>query len=569
MEQADLIWSQYQKGLSYIRSTGLDDEWLECEKFWEGEQWPKATDRTRSFPRPVVNICSMIADNKKSGILSEKIKIIYRPDEMFGDMLERANQGANIFTKFCENVQQELEQENLDDEAVENLVKLGTAIYHYYWDNDVSGGMTTPYLGGMRGEILHPKNVIVSNFREKDIQKQKYIIIASVESLSSVKELARKNKVKDIDQIKADNEIEDEATKVLETCTVLTRYSRKNNKVVWSKSTQNVMIQEPTYWEPGLNEIKLEEEDYESDGSEVKEPDKAEQKSIMNRKQLYPIELQSYKNRKDCIYGIGEVKQCISNNKAINFNLAMMLLSVQQTAWPKIIQKAGALARQAITNAPGEIITDNSKTQGWGIQYLNTPGFNAQALTLTDNILNLTRSVTGATEVVTGEVLGANMAASAIIALQNQAKKPIETAQKKFFRSHIRIGRIIEQFFKCYYTDDRLFSYEEDQQTYTNSMNGSNYSDIDFSTNVEVGTRGVFSESLIISLLDQLLNQQAIDIDDYIELYPDSIMTFKETLKKMRAKKLEEQQMQELLMNQQMLNQQPPQQSIANVAQPV
>ena len=68
-------------------------------------------------------------------------------------------------------------------------------------------------------------------------------------------------------------------------------------------------------------------------------------------------------------------------------------------------------------------------------------------------------------------------------------------------------------------------------------MNGSNYSDIDFSTNIEVGARGVFSESLIISLLDQLLQQQAIDVDDYIELYPDSIMTFKETLKKMRAKK--------------------------------
>ena len=100
-------------------------------------------------------------------------------------------------------------------------------------------------------------------------------------------------------------------------------------------------------------------------------------------------------------------------------------------------------------------------------------------------------------------------------------------------------------------------------------MNGSNYSDIDFSTNIEVGARGVFSESLIISLLDQLLQQQAIDVDDYIELYPDSIMTFKETLKKMRAKKLEEQQMRELLMNQQTLNQPPMQQSIESVAQPV
>lgn len=565
MEQAKLIWSQYEKGLTYFTSKGLDEEWKECEKFWEGDQWPQVTNRTRGFPRPVVNICSMIADNKKSGILSERVKIIYKPNEMFGEMLERSTQGANIFTKFCENVQKEMGQDDLDDEAVENLVKLGTAVYHYYWDNEVSGGMTTPYLGGLRGEILHPKNVIFSNFKERDIQKQKYIIIASEESLSSVKELAKRNNVKNIELIQADNEIDDEATKILETCTVLTRYSRKDNKVVWSKSTKNVMLQEPTYWEPGLNKVKLDEDDYSNDGSEINEPDKAEKKSILNNRQLYPIEVESYKKRKDCIYGIGEVKQCISNNKAINFNLAMMLLSVQQTAWPKIIQKAGALARQVITNAPGEIITDNSKTQGWGIQYLNTPGFNSQALTLTDNLLNLTRSARGATEVVTGEVLGANMAASAIIALQNQAKQPIEMYQKDFFRSHIKIGKIMEQFFKCYYTDDRMFSYEEDQQTYVNQMDGSIYNNIDFSTNIEVGTRGVFSESLTISLLDQLLNVQAIDIDNYIELYPDSIMPFKETLKKMRSKKQEEELMQEsLLMNQSLI--QPP---LENVNQPI
>lgn len=547
MDQAAKIWSQYEKGLNYFNSTGLSNEWKTCEDFYEGRQWPQATERTKSLPRPVVNLCSMIADSKKSGILSEKIKIIFRPDELFGSMLEKAEQGSNIFTKFCENVRNELGQEDLDDEAVENLVKLGTAIYHYYWDADIIGGMTTPYVGGMRGEILHPKNVVLSNFKEKDVQKQKYIIISSVESLSSVKELAKRNGVKELDLIVADNEIDDEATKMLETCTVLTRYSRKNNKVVWSKSTKNVMIQEPTYWEPGLNKVKLDEEDYNQDGSEIREPDKTEKASMLEKKQLYPIEIQSYKSRKDCIYGIGEVQQCIANNKAVNFNLAMMLLSVQQTAWPKLLQKVGALARQTITNAPGEIITDNSKTQGWGVQYLNTPGFNAQALTLTDSIISLTRSFTGSTEVVTGEVLGANMAASAIIALQNQAKKPIETAQKKFFRVHKKLGKIFEQFFKKYYTDDRLFSYEEDQQIFVNNMNGENYNDIDFSTNVEVGVAGVFSESLTISLLDQMLNLKAIDIDDYIELYPDSIMVFKERLKKIRQKKLEEQQMQNQL----------------------
>ena len=85
--------------------------------------------------------------------------------------------------------------------------------------------METPYVGGLRGEILHPKNVIVSNAREKDIQKQKYIIIASIESLSSVKALAKLNKVPNVDEIVADHEIDDEATRELEVCPVLSKYS--------------------------------------------------------------------------------------------------------------------------------------------------------------------------------------------------------------------------------------------------------------------------------------------------------------------------------------------------------
>lgn len=553
-DSARIIWNQYQEGLNYFSRSGLAKEWEDAENFYEGRHWPKVTKKTKHLPRPVVNLCAMIADNKKAGILSEKIKIIYNPSEMFGEKLELAEQGSHIFTKFVNNISKELNQEDLDEEAIDLAVQLGTYIYHYYWDKNITGGMTTPYIGAERGEILRPSDVIVSNPREKDIQKQEYIIIASVETLSKVKALAKKNKIPNYNEIGADHEIEDEATKELEVCTVLTKYSRKNGKVVWSKSTKNVMIQETTYWEPGLNKIKLSDEEIEESGSELSEPDKAEKNKNNYKTQLYPIIFESHKSRKNCIYGIGEVTQAIANNKAVNFNLAMMLLSVQQTAWPKIITKANALAKQQITNAPGEIITDNSNTNGWGIQYMNTGNFSPQASTLTDSLINLTRTVTGSSEVVTGEVLGANMAASAIIALQNQAKKPIEIYQKKFFRAHEKIGKIHEQFFKYYYTDDRMFSYEEDNQISVSSMNGENFRNIDFSTSIDVGTSGVFSESLTINLLDSLKQSQDINFDEYIELYPESIMTFKSQLKKMRQKKIEEQQMLEQTFQQQPLN---------------
>lgn len=556
------IWEEFIKGREYIKHSGLKQEWEDCEKFYEGDHWPQPTPKTKNMPRPVVNICSMICDNKKSGILSGNIKMLFRPAEMFGDSLQRAEEGANIFTKFADNIVKELKQNELDDLAQDSAVQLGTYIYHYYWDTTIAGGMQTPYVGGLRGEIIHPKNIVFANPMEKDEQKQKYIIIASAEPLESVKALAKRNGITDWDNIKGDNDLEEDETNTLSLCTVLTKYSRLNGKVVWEKSTKYYYLQKPTMWEPDIKTVKIDE----IDEQEINEPDTVNNEGYF-RKQLYPIVVGSHKNRKNSIYGIGEVKQAIPNNRAVNFNIGMMLLSVQNTGWPKIIQKVNALAKQMITNEPGEILTDTSQGQGWGVKYLETPGFNGQALTLTNTIIDLTRTVTGSTEITNGEALGANMAASAIIALQNQAKKPIEMYQRKFYRSYEKIGKILEQFFKYYYNDGRMFSYEEEGQRYVASLSGQNYQDIDFSLSVEVGAGGVYSESLTVSLLDNLKTAGDIDTDEYIELYPDSIMTFKSKLKKMREqKKLEQMMLQQQLMQQQ-LGQVPINQSNEIIAQ--
>lgn len=551
---ATKIWNEFEKGLQYIQNSGLKAEWDECEKFYEGNHWPKATEKTKNMPRPVVNMCAMIADNKKSGILSGNVKMIYRPAEMFGLELEKAEEGANKFTKFSDNITKEMKQNELNEQAVDYEVQLGAYIYHYFWDTTISGGMSTPYVGAVRGEIIHPKNVIFANPMERDEQKQKYIIIASAEPLESVKALAKRNKVQDYESIRGDNELEEDETGTMNLCTVLTKYSRLNGKVVWEKSTKYFYIQEPTYWEPNAKKVEFDEP---IDEQEVNEPDTTKSNGYF-RKQLYPVVVGSHKNRRNCIYGVGEVKQAIPNNKAVNFTLGMTLLSVQNTGWPKIIQKANALAKQMITNEPGEIITDLSKTQGWGVKYLESPGFNNQALTVTNTIIDLTRTVTGSTEVMTGEVLGANMAATAIIALQNQSKKPIEIYQTKFYRNYEKIGKILEQFFKYYYNDGRLFGYEEDSNQYVASMNGQEYENFDYNLSVEVGTGGVFSESLTISLLDALKTSGDIDIDEYIELYPESVMPFKAKLKQMREKKLEEQAiMEEIAAQNQLLGQFP------------
>ena len=75
------IWREYENGLSYQRSMGFSSSFPTYESFKCGNQWPDATERTRALPRPVFNIVSMFVDNKKSSVLNENIKMIYRSAE--------------------------------------------------------------------------------------------------------------------------------------------------------------------------------------------------------------------------------------------------------------------------------------------------------------------------------------------------------------------------------------------------------------------------------------------------------------------------------------------------------
>jgi hypothetical protein len=71
---------------------------------------------------------------------------------------------------------------------------------------------------------------------------------------------------------------------------------------------------------------------------------------------LYPIDVMPWKLRKHSIYGLSVVEGLAANQKAINYIMAMMILSVQDTAWPKVISRPGA--SPAAYQHPGELIID-------------------------------------------------------------------------------------------------------------------------------------------------------------------------------------------------------------------
>lgn len=539
-ELAQKIWNDWQKGLEYQKKLNLKETCEQCVDFYEGRQWPSVTERTKNMPRPVINIVKFIVNGKKANILSSKISMVYKPLVYNEEQAGIATSGASSFTSFAKHINKEIKQEELDNQAILDGLKKGTYIYHYFWDTEKKTGMAK-FDGGLNGQIIDCLSVVFANPKQKDEQKQKWIIIQSRENVQTLKKIAQKHGISktEIELIKADDDTEKtydgEEQDVEEYATVLTRYFRKNGEVYYTKSTQHMIVQEETPLTPDASKVKLELND-EGKTNEDEEDVGQDKPTIEPFKMtFYPIIVDAYEEREKSIFGIGEVEQLITTQKSINFNYAMMQMASQNMGFPKVVLHPGALNGKEITNRPGEVLTDYSPGFN-GIKYLNPPAFSSTPLMIADKLLEITRTVTGATEVANGEVLGKNMSGSAIVALQTQAKVPIEDMQKRFWRTHEKIARVWEQFFKAYYNFDVNYVVENDNKQELVKFNGSMYQNVDFETTIDVGPGSAYSESLSINLLEQALQRGDITFDDYIELYPETAMPFKAQLKEIRKK---------------------------------
>lgn len=567
------MWRDYQDGLAWQAAAGLSREIPSFVNFYEGRQWPKATEATKNMPRPVINIVKMICRNKKSAILSKPVKIVYRADDAGVDI--------GRFNRFSDYILKEMAMDEIDKRAIDDGVKKGTYIYHFYWDAEATGkdGMVD---GGLRCEIIDPLNIFFSNPNEHDEQKQKWILIASREDVDAVR--AKADRDIDAQAITPDTaesrygETEQDGTRL---CTVLTRYFRRGGEVYCEKATRGTIVNRPFSLAPDFAGARLalglEAADEESRGAgmprgqaaglsalmqagilsgraggqaemsrQAGEPNKAEDApnnalpdaggdriaGESARCPLYPIVVGNYERRENSIYGIGEIEGIIPNQKAINFNIAMALLNAQEMAWGKYIALPGALRGQRITNEPGQVLVDYSNT-GSGIRKMSEAGASGQPMSLVEALTSLTRTVTGSTEVMTGEVVSSSMSGAAIAQLQSQAQQPIEELRDAWWKVKEKQGKVLAQYYRHYYAE-REYTYQEEDgaAVQTDLFSGADYAGAAVDVIVEATSGTKASAAGDINILDVLLSKGLISLKTYFKAYPaDALSNRSEILK--------------------------------------
>ena len=553
-DRLNQIWQEHKDGKAYQKDIGLETMIPLCVDFYEGRHWGKVSDKTKTLPRPIFNQIEMIVDSKGAGILATPLKVIFSSHEV--------PELANKLTAFNRQMEKEMKLEDVWSEMVNQAEVEGSSFLHFFWDADATG-KRGEYKGGTRAEIIEPLNVLVHNPRETDLQKQKWIIIETRCELDAVRAMCR-NKT-DADKIEPDNndnlhdEKEQDGSQLV---TVLTKYFKKDGEVYFEKCTKNVFICEATALNPDINKTLIRQKNKE-DAAESNLPDNPEKESSGYKATLYPIEVYQYKRRKNCIYGRGEVEPIIPNNRVVNFNTAMMSKSVEDQGFGQVVAKEGAMVKgDKFTNDPTKLLIDRYKG-GLGFYTLQKQPFNPQTYQLNKDSLETTRSVTGATEVMTGEIMGANQSGASIAYLQQQAQKPIDNLAKRYRKFRERCAEILLQFYVLFYEDKEFYNELQSEEAkgilseqlarsgaveeqvikeisnigtepikFKDLFNGVDFSEYEFDITIEIGAGTQYSEIVTVNILDNLLNNGKISLRTYYNVYPDTLLPNKKELLK-------------------------------------
>ena len=498
------LWQLYETALDGQIPLGIRQNIPTYVDFYEGRQWPEPTQSTKNLPRPVVNIVKMICRSKKAAILHSPVKVTFKSYSQMTD--------TDKFNSFYEFISKAIGQDELDKRAIDDGIKKGSYFYHYFWDaNKV--GIDGKNDGGLNCEIIDPLNIFFENPAQLDEQKQEWIMISSRVSLNRLTQIADSDS--NVYDVICEKDTSPYSVKGKnDRVTLLTRYFRIDGEVYCERATKNVIVNKPFKIAPRrLDEI----------GQENKYP----------KATLYPIVCGYYEKKEGSIYGLSEIEGIIPNQKAINFNLAMSLLNAQECAWGKFIALPNALKGQKISNAPGQVLIDYSGT-GDGIKKMSESSLNQFPITITNTLCDLTRTVTGATEVITGDGFGSGMSGAAIAYLQAQAQMPIEELKSSFYMAKRKQGFVVAQFLRLHYYESPFVRSLTDKDGKLRQafdvFNSSNYENAIFDVSVEAINGKNASLAGDISLLDACLSNGKISLETYIKAYPDSAVTNKSAL---------------------------------------
>lgn len=450
-KQSTAIWQEYEQGKSYLHNRGYYNQLKRNNDFYQGEHWKslKVTeDFKNSSPMPTDNFITTICKHKIGMVAQNNMAIEYTCDNFSKEDL-MSTDGAIRFREIAEETVEKinkiagrfLETNNLENDIwdydEENCVSGNVGIYIYEDDENIK-----------RADMVYGNNYFLSDENEKDIQKQKYIIIAFRRAISEIREEAKKNGLSEDqaklivadnninEQIGNDQELKNDDGKVL----CLLKLYKKKTKIKTKKTI--------------INDLGMSEEIDDEETKTTVYMTKSTQNIVYVPETnlgltLYPFAVNTWISEKNSARGKGEPQDKISNQIEVNKTLMRRAIAIQMMAYPKRAYLKGAVTNpDALKQVGVDIAIEGDSVADWSsvIGTIPSAQTNPDAKTFSDEISQKTKDNASSGEAALGMSNPEKTSGRAVIAIRDAAAIPISihiVRKKQFYED---IGRILFDF---------------------------------------------------------------------------------------------------------------------------
>lgn len=512
------VQAEYQKMLGYNTAVNLDETVRANENFFIGKQW-EGVD-AKGLPTPVYNFLKQVVLFSVANITTDNIKMQATPlaCERTPEDVERV---AEIVNKEFDRLFEFNRVPNLVREYMRNAAVDGDSCLFTFWDDTVDAGFGLR--GGIRTEIVDNMRVGFSNTACRDPQKQPYILIERREMTNELRRAAQEAGNPRWNDIQPDTENHntDSYKNSSERSTVLLRmWKERKTGTVWAcEVSGRVMLREP--WDMGLR--------------------------------LYPVTWINWDYIPDSYHGQALVTGLIPNQIFVNKLFAMSMISLMTSAFPRTVYDKTRIPKW--NNAVGAAIGVNGGDVSGVAKIIDPAQISPQIAQFIQTSVDYTRQFLGATSAALGETRPDNT--SAIIALQRAASIPSEITKQNLYKSIEDLGRIYLDFMAAYYgkrkvqvsmpdvgSDILAFAGKDPEELETVLFDYGILNDMPMALKLDVGASSYWSEMASVQTLDNLLMQDKITIEEYLERIPDGYIPKRQELIASRKQAAQQQMMQ-------------------------
>lgn len=528
------IAMEYSYGTDYKNSIGrrgIAEQSKINERFFVGDQWHGASCGT---DKPLVrrNVIKRIGEYKMAAISAKPVTVNFVADGVPGVGFEEkklvknrllqgnlfkdniTNAEVSVITSAMSDYQRVTAERVKFNSKMEQLLKnayiSGTGICYTYWDSLIETGLyadaekNIPIKGDIAFEVLDVENVVFGDPNCDDVQAQPYIIIAVRREIGEVIREAKRNRIPEdmIANIKPDENY---------------YYNSAGDRgETEPNDSRRVTVYTKLYkeWDKDLNSYKV---------MAVKATKGAYIRKPWDMKlRLYPIAKMSWERRRSSIYGDSEITNMIPNQIAINRALTAAVWSAMATGMPITVVN-GDIVDGKVTNNPGQVIKvfGSAEETASAVRYINPPNYAIALNKAVEDLASFTLSDSGANDAALGNVRPDN--AAAIIQMREAAMAPLQIYMNRYYETCEDIARIWADYWLNLY-GNRSLKIEDSEGIHYIPFNGERYKSLVINARIDVGESTLWSESVVISTLDNLLERQLITFEQYLDRIPGGLI---------------------------------------------